>query len=118
MSASRRIDWSTAAVEQGSLIVHISGERPRGWVKDLRGVLAILDKQDGRWGSIDVHGDTIEVPAVDPGAEESLRHLLESALLQVKSDLGIEDDDSSEDETDPQLLADRRMAQTFRGFAS
>jgi hypothetical protein len=57
--------------------------------------------------------------------EEGLRHFLESIVLQVNSDLGLESetggDDARTDEAHSEArhheAVDRRMAATFRGFA-
>ena len=51
---------------------------------------------------------------VRPGAEEGLRHLLESALMQANSGLEEGEDDDADDELSEE---DREMTETFRSFA-
>jgi hypothetical protein len=124
-SGQRQINWSTAEIEGGRLTVALSGEAPKGWAKHFDSVLALLDQGWDRWGSIVVHKTKIQVSAVQEGAQGDLRHLLESALLQVNSDLehardeGADDrpNEGDEDEKDPGSEADRRMTDAFRGFA-
>jgi hypothetical protein len=114
-----QIDWRTAEVSHGdTLTVALRGELPRGWRKRFAGVVGLLDPDSGRWGDVALRKGKIVVAGVREGAEADLRHLLESALMQVNSDLnsGHEDDDADED--DPVGEAETRMSDRFRGFAS
>jgi hypothetical protein len=120
-SAAAQIDWRTAEVAHGStLTVELNGELPRGWRKRFAAVVALLDADTGRWGQVTVRKGRIAVADVREGAEADLRHLLESALMQVNSDLGTTGhEDAEEDEDDdPAAAAEARMTDTFRGFGS
>lgn len=116
----RQIDWTSAEIKDGVLTVGLVGESPRGWTKRFEAVLALLEHGLGDWGRITVTKQRIKVLDVQEGAERELRHLLESVLLQVNSDLAPDTGGGDEDEGesgDPQVEADRKMTETFRGFA-
>ena len=77
-------------------------------------------------GKVVLKGSRIQVSEVQTGAEETLRHFLESVVLQVNSDLGLESETRSEDagtgeprarERGSPEAVERRIAATFRGFA-
>jgi hypothetical protein len=82
----------------------------------LRGVAALLDQGQRRWGKVGLAKSVGRVSAVRGGAEEDLRHFLESVVLQVNTDLGRIEMAASESDG-PGLGADRAMAATFRSFA-
>jgi hypothetical protein len=125
----RRIDWGSAEIEGDVLTVQLTGEAVKGWAKDLAGVLALLEQSNQRWGAVRIAKHEITVAEVQEGAEGDLRHFLESVVLQVNSDLGLQavskdtrevdlrtrsDDSGSEDRS--RRAADRQMAAAFRGF--
>ncbi|HEY7966357.1 MAG TPA: hypothetical protein VID68_04975 [Solirubrobacteraceae bacterium] len=112
--ARRQIDWSTAAVEDATLTVSLSGEAPRGWRSRFEAVATLLDRADGRFGRVSLRGARITVADVLEGAESDVHHFLESAVMQVNADLGLERDPPSEHEAQE---ADRAMAAAFRAFA-
>ncbi|HEX4033685.1 MAG TPA: hypothetical protein VHX66_04510 [Solirubrobacteraceae bacterium] len=111
--AQRQIEWSTASVEDAALTVSLSGEAPRGWRKRFEAVATLLDRSDGRFGRVSVRGPIVTVADVLEGAEADVRHFLESAVMQVNADLGLEE----APEEDAGEEADRAMAATFRSFA-
>ena len=114
----RQLDWSSAQVEDRALTVGLTGGASKGWVKRFNGVLGLLKQNAGRWGEITVRKDTIQVADVQEGAEGDLRHLLESALLQVNTDFEPNpEQDAPEAERDPESTIDQGMSDTFRGFA-
>jgi len=125
----RGIDWASAEMRDGELTVELRGEAPRGWNKSFAAVLALLDRGGG-WGQIKVRKGALVVAHVREGAEDELRHLLESAVMQANSDLGLAERDqrpaagprersaSAEDERERAARErDRRSTDTFRGFA-
>lgn len=113
----RQIDWASAEMHGGTLSVPIIGEAPKEWAKRFEGVLALLRQNPSGWGKIGLTKKAIEVADVRAGAEEELHHLLESALMQVNADLLGAADAPSQEPEDPAEQADRRIAETFRGFA-
>ena len=58
----------------------------------------------------------LEVTDVAEGEEPSLRHFLESALLQANTLAG-EDDSDEEDDDEDRSDTDQRMTERFRAFA-
>jgi len=116
------IDWASAEVSDGDLSVELSGAVPKGWGKDFAGVLALLQGSHRRWGAVKLTKGTIKIADVQESSEEELRHLLESVVLQVNSDLHLaaEKDDAGEAEDEAAIdrhKADREMAANFRAFA-
>ncbi|HEY4917189.1 MAG TPA: hypothetical protein VIH92_09775 [Solirubrobacteraceae bacterium] len=125
IQGARAIDWSSAELSDRALVVQLRGAGAKGWSKDFGGVLALLEQSGRGWGKVALKGSKVRVADVQAGTEEELRHFLESVVLQVNSDLGLEIETGAEDagseETqsgDRRLeAAERRMAATFRGFA-
>jgi hypothetical protein len=114
----RQIDWASAEIEDRALTVGLTGSAGKGWGKRFKGVLGLLGQNAGGWGEITVRKDTIEVADVQEGSEGDLRHLLESARLQVNADFEPNPEpDESEAERDPERTIDQGMSDTFRGFA-
>jgi hypothetical protein len=109
----RQIEWSTASVEDAALTVSLGGEAPRGWRKRFEAVTTLLDRADGRFGRVSLRGPIITVADVLEGAEPDVRHFLESAVMQVNADFGLED--APEEDADDE--ADRAKAATFRSYA-
>jgi hypothetical protein len=112
----REIDWSSAVVAEGTLSVDLIGESARGWRRRFEGVAALLDQAQGRWGTVGLAKSVVRVSSVREGAEEDLRHFLESVVLQVNTDLGLSEPAAPADD-EAGRSADRAMAATFRSFA-
>jgi hypothetical protein len=114
----RQIDWGSAEVKDRTLTVRLTGKAGRGWAMHFNGVLGLLEQNASRWGEITVRKDTIEVADVQEGSEGDLRHLLESALLQVNADFEPSPErDASEAQCDPEQTMEEGMSERFRGFA-
>ncbi len=114
----RQIDWASAEIKDRALTVRLTGKAGRGWAMHFNGVLGLLEQNAARWGEITVRKDTIEVADVQEGSEGDLRHLLESALLQVNADFEPNPDrDAPEAAHDPERAIEEGMSDTFRGFA-
>jgi hypothetical protein len=111
-----RIDWGSAEVEDGTLSVELGGPVPKGWVKRAEEVLTLLGTHAG-WGKISVSKRKLKASDVQEGSEEQLRHLLESAITQANAALGVDDAGDEDEEGDPRVDADRRLARAFRAFA-
>ncbi|HEY0516856.1 MAG TPA: hypothetical protein VGD00_07020, partial [Solirubrobacteraceae bacterium] len=96
---------------------------PKGLAKRFAGLLALIEPKAGAWGPIEIRKRTIEISDVQPGAEQDLRHLLESVVTQINCDLGqgIDGDGDTprgEPGRDAQEAADKEMGERFRAFAS
>lgn len=111
------IDWASARVEDGELRVQLAGELPKGFGTRVQEVLARLGGDaERRWGRVKVVKGEIRVRDPREGAEQDLRHELESAMLQASADLAPQEEDA-EDEGGPEQQRDERMAAAFRAFA-
>lgn len=112
-----QIDWSAAEIKDSNLTVALSGDLAKGWARRFQEVLALLEQgHNDRWGPITATRKAIKVADVQEGAEEDLRHFLQSIILQVNRDL--EPEEENEDSaTDPLRAADERMAARFREFS-
>jgi hypothetical protein len=109
------IDWKAADVRDGRLRVPLSERASKEWVGVLERVVERLGRPGSGWGSVSAGPKGLEVEDVAEGEEASLRHFLESALLQANAAAG---DDDDEDEADGERSdADRRMIERFRAFA-
>jgi hypothetical protein len=114
----RRIDWGSAEIRDGTLTVELTGRPSKTWNRHFAGVLGLLESSGRQWGDVDATKKGIEIEEVQEGSEGDLRHLLESAVLEVNSQLELDSDErASASEGDPQRVADQRMTATFRAFA-
>jgi hypothetical protein len=114
-----RLQWSAAAVRDGTLTVEIAGDRPRGWKSTFARTVALLG--GGEWGEVSVKGATVTVADVVEGSEEELRFFLEGVVQQANAthvETEDEDDASAGDVGDGGEGeggdADARMTSRFR----
>jgi hypothetical protein len=116
----REIDWGAAEIRKGTLTVELTGAPSKDWKKRFTSVLGLLELSSRGWGEVELTKDGIEVEQVREGAEGDLRHQLESVVLEVNSQLQLDDDkDGSESgEDEEERGADERMTATFRTFAA
>jgi hypothetical protein len=114
----RQIDWSSAEARDGALSVELTGTAAKRWAEHFEGVLALLGHGSGKWGEVALTKRAVTVEEVSEGSEGELRHLLESVVLQVNSELGLEPDpEDAQPAEDPQKAADQRLTESFRAFA-
>jgi hypothetical protein len=115
-----KIDWSTAEVSDGKLVVAVDGELPKGYGRSFASTAHLLG--NGALADATLKKGTIRV-AVAEGEEEKLRHFLESVVQQANADHKLtddEDDESDEDEAAEDDLfrgPDAEMTERFRAFA-
>jgi hypothetical protein len=123
MSDKRRdIDWSGAQVSDGSVTLPLSGDAPKDWSERFDGVVALLaQKGSARWGDVKATRKAVKVAELQPGAEDDLRHFLQSVIAQVNSELGGETDaqaaHAAQHEPDPQAARDAESAERLRSFS-
>jgi hypothetical protein len=108
------IDWASASVKDRRLTVALSEPPSKAWSDQLERVIAQLRTTGRGWGEISAGKRKLHVEEVASGAEEELRHFLESAVLQANADVPVEDEGDSEDERSDD---DQRMTEAFRSFA-
>lgn len=116
-----RLEWSAAAVRDGTLTVELAGDAPRGWKPTFRRTAKLLG--GGDWGEVSVRGTKVKVADVADGTEEELRFFLESVVQQanathVQSEDDAEDEADDGDETDEGDDVDARMTARFRDFGA
>ena len=119
-----RLEWSAAAVRDGTLTVELVGDRPRGWKATFRRTAKLLG--GGGWGEVSLKGPKVKVADVPDGDEEELRFFLESVVQQANATHVPDEDDDAEDEADEGDDAgadaddgddpDARMTARFRAF--
>jgi hypothetical protein len=115
-----RLEWSAAAVRDGTLTVEIAGDRPRGWKATFLGTARLLG--GGDWGEVSLKGAKVKVTDVPEGSEEELRFFLEGVVQQANATHVEAEDDDAEDETDDGGAddeggdTDARMTSRFREF--
>ena len=112
MPGARTIDWQTAEVRDGTLSVDVAGDVDKAWTARLGAILKRLDRGGDEWHEIKVKKRTISVTAVKEGAEGTVRHVLEAAVMEADAELSQESDDAEGADT-----ADAAMTQAFREFA-
>ena len=116
------LEWSAAAVRDGTLTVELAGDLPRGWKATFRRTAKLLG--GGDWGEVSLKGPKVKVTDVPDGGEEELRFFLESVVQQANATHVQSEDDDAEDEADEGDDADveggddpdARMTERFRAF--
>jgi hypothetical protein len=118
MSDKRReIDWSSAEVHEGNVVVALTGKSSKAWSDSFDGVLRLLGHGTGDWGEIAHNKKTITVQGLQPKAEGRLRHFLEAVVVQVNAELAEPASESEQAEpVDPQEIEDQEMSATLRSF--
>jgi hypothetical protein len=107
------IEWRSASVSDARLSVELSAPRPKGWSDRFEAVIGQLAARGHGWGEVSLGKHKLHVDDVTPGAEEDVRHFLESAVLQANAAVGAEPEGDGDDESGP----DAEMAARFRAFA-
>ena len=114
--AHGEIDWTTASVQDATLTVDIAGEPGKEWCSRLQEIIERLDRPHSAWGEVEVKRSSLRAGDLTAGCEPDLRHLLESAVLQVNSEFAPDpEDDASGNDARTEL--DREMTAAFRAFA-
>jgi hypothetical protein len=115
----REIDWASAEVRRGSVVIGLTGKPSKAWSDSFDGVLRLLGHGTGAWGEIEHDKKSIKVQGLQPKAEGDLRHFLEAVVVQVNAELAESpSSDSQSEPSDPQELEDQEMTATLRSFAA
>jgi hypothetical protein len=107
------IDWASAEVKGGDLTVALAGEPNSEWAKRVEAILDRLERPRSGWGATKVGKAHVKVEAVTAGAEEDLRHLLDSAVQQANADFAPAEE-PGQDATGSE--EDAAMTEAFRSF--
>lgn len=116
-TAQRHIDWDSAQVHDRRLEVRLEGDGTKEWDRHFNAVLAHLHRDNGPWGNVKLTKRQIKVADVQDGAEDDVRHFLESVVLQANTDLAPQLDPPVADEPRAADSVDERMTRAFRAFA-
>jgi hypothetical protein len=108
------LDWADAEVRARRLTVPLVPAASKEWATRAQDLVERLGSSGQAWGKVKVSRKRISVADVADGAASDLHHLLESAALQVNTDLAEDDDEGGDDE---QSDADVALTEAFRAFA-
>jgi len=116
------IDWSSAAVEDGTLTVALTGRAGRRWRARAEAVLVQLRHAGSGWEGVALERGGFVVHDVPEGREDEVRHFLEAVAMEANTALGVtadqragaEDDDAHEGDAADD--ADARMTGAFQAF--
>jgi hypothetical protein len=114
----REIDWGAAEVTADATVLPLTGDAAKDWSARFEAVVTLLGNGgSGAWGEISLTKKAIKVAALAPGAEDDLRHFLESVVVQVNSELSAETGEQSDEPQDPQAAQDAEMTEKLRTFS-
>jgi hypothetical protein len=122
MSAAK-LNWTSAEVEDAKLTVGLEGDTPKPWRKGFEGTIKRLGRSSG-WDEVSLKKHEVCVTGVTPGAEEKLRHYLESVIEQANASHPPEEPEEPEDDEGGEEQKaeddggpDAEMQERFRSFA-
>lgn len=122
MTEKLALDWASAEVSDGTLVVELSAKPPKQWREAFDRATALLSH--GNWSTRLTRGRTaVRVDPVAVGEEERVRQFLEGALLEANRTILSEEElfapgDEDEDAEPPEVSADQEMTQKFRSFVA
>lgn len=112
------LDWSSAEVNDGTLVVALSVKPPKKWRDAFERAAALLSH--GNWTTtLNQRNGVVRLDPVGRGEEERIRQFLEGALLEAnhtilaEDELFTESDEVAESEASP----DEELTERFRAFA-
>ena len=120
MSEKLRLEWSSAEVSDGTLVVALNRRPPKKWREAFARATALLSH--GSWTTRLSRRDTaVRLDPVELGDEERVLQFLEGALLEANRTIVPEEelfeDDEAGDSQQVEVSADEELARRFRAFA-
>ena len=120
MSEKVRLDWSSAEVSDGTLVVALNQRPPKKWREAFQRATALLSH--GNWTTrLSQRDRAIRLDPVELGEEERILQFLEGALLEANRTILTEeelfDDDRAASAEEQETSADEELTQRFRAFA-
>jgi len=109
------IDWSTAKVRERELNVAFAEPISRPERKRMTALVRRLERPGEPWRTVAVKKSRLVVGEIADGAEDDVRHFLESLLLEANA---ATDDKAEDADRAPVDERDRRMTDVFRSFAA
>lgn len=114
-----QLDWSSAEVSDGTLVVALNGKPPKKWREAFERATALLSH--GNWSTrLNKDKSAVRLDPVNLGEEERVRQFLEGALLEANRTILTEEElyeDSDASGETQETSTDEEMTQRFRGFA-
>jgi hypothetical protein len=118
MSATK-LDWSTAEVHEGTLVVALDARPAKGWAARSATTARLLNH--GHWEKVKVKKGEVRIAPVSEGEEERVRHFLESVVMEANSAIAPDETETTKDPDPPEQGdasdADYAMTERFRAFA-
>jgi len=107
------IDWPSAEVHDGELVVGLSEPASARWRRRFEAVLPLLQQGSTRVDEVRAKKKRLVVRGVEEGSESDVRLLLESLVREANAGEPSEDPTPNDPTTSD---ADERMAAAFRAF--
>jgi hypothetical protein len=120
MSGKLELDWTSAEVKDGTLVVALNATPPKKWRDAFERATALLSH--GNWSTrLTRRNAAVRLDPVELGEEERVRQFLEGALLEANRTIVTEDElfaaGGGDDADEPEVSEDEELTQRFRGFA-
>ncbi len=124
MSEEIKLDWSSADVHDGKLVIGLKGKPQKGWKDVFERTTRLLNH--GTWEEVTLKKGTVMVQPITPGEEDRVRHFLESVVLEANSYIETKEEDNAErsEEIDGakekeahEAPEDQEMTERLRSFA-
>jgi hypothetical protein len=125
MTEEVKLDWSSAEVQHGTLVIALEGKLEKSWKKAFERTTRLLNR--GAWEEVTLKKGKVLVRPLTPGDEDRLRHFLEGVVLQANSEVDTPDEESGHgtDDTDDanekdasETPEDQEMTKRLRSFAA
>jgi hypothetical protein len=124
VSEEIRLDWSSAEVQDGRLVIALEGKPEKAWKEAFARTTRLLNR--GKWDEVTVKRGSVVLQPITPGEEDRVRHFLESVVFQANSatattqegdDPPSDEAESAGDEEAREDSEDQQMTERLRSFA-
>src|SRR5579859_6415882 len=124
MSEEVKLDWSSAKVHDGELVIALEGTLQKGWKDAFERTARLLNR--GSWEEVTIKKDRVSMRSISPGDEDRVRHFLEGVVLQANSAVDAidngsagrsDDTDDAKDKEARETPEDQEMTERLRSFA-
>jgi hypothetical protein len=117
-----KLDWSSAEVRDGKLVIALEGKLHKAWADAFERTTHLLNH--GRWKKVKLKKGSVQIRPIAPGEEDAVHHFLESVVLQANSAIEAEamsgpteDTDGSKEKGAREAPEDQEMTRRLRSFA-
>lgn len=121
MTERVQLEWSSADVTDGTLVVALSTKPPKKWREAFERATALLSH--GNWSTrLSKRNSAVRLDPVALGEEERVLQFLEGALLEANRTILSEDElfdhaEDGDDAAEAETSVDEQLTAAFRGFA-